>query len=432
MQPVNRREYPDYGDIVTNPIDLTMLYKKTKKMTYETVASFEEDITLLGDNCRLYCSSRFPALPPLADAVVVASKKMIKMMEKELRAAEIRATTTATITNMPTMTGGMGGRYGGGSGGGGGGGGMMIAPTPVPAPRPTNNPATTPIPSVYHPPQQAVVPPGYYAPYHQPSPLVQPYYAHPGLVPPPGLVQPYYPHYPPHIPRQLPPQLPPQQQLLQQLQQQQHYYPSSGGGGGGISSNGGGGSSSYPTVGPIPSMVKVDTGMAPPVPPTIYHPRPYYHPPTYYPHHAPPMTNTNSTTTTHPSPPPIPEVYYTLGVWLSNTVPEYLIPLSRYQESMVMGWREEQRVNLPLPPSKSRVTASSSSKTEVREGYVVGLRGGEKGGMGVMPWRCLQVEWEGSEGERSWVNPWEVVVVSGEEEGKKGLFDEEVGVRGRR
>jgi transcription initiation factor TFIID subunit 1 len=53
-QPVKKKEYQDYYNIVKNPIDLSAMKNKTKRTEYTTVQQLTDDIELLVNNSILY------------------------------------------------------------------------------------------------------------------------------------------------------------------------------------------------------------------------------------------------------------------------------------------------------------------------------------------------------------------------------------------
>ncbi|CAL1541773.1 unnamed protein product [Lymnaea stagnalis] len=54
LQPVDPREVPDYYDIVSEPMDLTIVEAKLNSKAYHKLNDFMKDITKIFDNCRLY------------------------------------------------------------------------------------------------------------------------------------------------------------------------------------------------------------------------------------------------------------------------------------------------------------------------------------------------------------------------------------------
>ena len=53
-QPVKKKEYHDYYDIIKNPIDLGSMKNKTKRNEYSTVKRFIDDIELMVANSIIY------------------------------------------------------------------------------------------------------------------------------------------------------------------------------------------------------------------------------------------------------------------------------------------------------------------------------------------------------------------------------------------
>ena len=54
IKPVSTREYPDYKNIVKNPIDLKTIEKKLSNNEYRDREHFCDDIKRIFENCRLY------------------------------------------------------------------------------------------------------------------------------------------------------------------------------------------------------------------------------------------------------------------------------------------------------------------------------------------------------------------------------------------
>ena len=53
-KPVKKKEYPDYFEIIKNPIDLYEMKNKTKRSEYKNKDQFLDDFNLLVRNCDLY------------------------------------------------------------------------------------------------------------------------------------------------------------------------------------------------------------------------------------------------------------------------------------------------------------------------------------------------------------------------------------------
>ncbi|PWN29037.1 hypothetical protein BDZ90DRAFT_250353 [Jaminaea rosea] len=53
---VNKRDAPDYYDVIKNPMDLSLMLKNVKSGKYRTKESFRRDLDLIWDNCLIYNS----------------------------------------------------------------------------------------------------------------------------------------------------------------------------------------------------------------------------------------------------------------------------------------------------------------------------------------------------------------------------------------
>lgn len=53
-EPVSIKDVPDYLDVVTNPIDMSLMSKKLKSHMYKSLKKFSDDVELMCSNCMLY------------------------------------------------------------------------------------------------------------------------------------------------------------------------------------------------------------------------------------------------------------------------------------------------------------------------------------------------------------------------------------------
>ena len=53
-----RRSFPDYHEIISNPIDLSRIQQKLRSDEYESVTSFVDDIELMFNNAKSYYKVR--------------------------------------------------------------------------------------------------------------------------------------------------------------------------------------------------------------------------------------------------------------------------------------------------------------------------------------------------------------------------------------
>ena len=74
MNLVDKKDFSDYYQIVPRPICLTDMKMKAKAAEYTTINEFEADMSLLLENCRLYCEDRYDDLPPMATRLVEIAK----------------------------------------------------------------------------------------------------------------------------------------------------------------------------------------------------------------------------------------------------------------------------------------------------------------------------------------------------------------------
>jgi transcriptional activator SPT7 len=54
LKPVQKREAPNYYDIIKRPMDLGTMSKKLKNYQYTSKAEFEVDLNLIWNNCLMY------------------------------------------------------------------------------------------------------------------------------------------------------------------------------------------------------------------------------------------------------------------------------------------------------------------------------------------------------------------------------------------
>lgn len=97
-----------------------------------------------------------------------------------------------------------------------------------------------------------------------------------------------------------------------------------------------------------------------------------------------------------------------VGVWLSNSVPEFMVSRVRYEQALKRTWRKEDRLEARWAPEDGREEGS------VYEATVIGAKAPDRV-TGLLPWAALQTEWDS--GEADFLNPW-CVNVLGEEGGQ--------------
>ncbi|CAM9500221.1 unnamed protein product [Scytosiphon promiscuus] len=89
LVPVSRSIYPDYYDVISEPMDLNKLWKRCSACRYRSVEEFKRELSLVASNCHLYCQDKFPSLPPAADAAV---KVGMEFLDDPKMAAELAST----------------------------------------------------------------------------------------------------------------------------------------------------------------------------------------------------------------------------------------------------------------------------------------------------------------------------------------------------
>lgn len=75
LKPVNPKHAPDYHRVVARPVDLSTMRDRIRSFAYQGVDDFLADMRLMASNCHLYCDTRFPYLPPQADALLAFAEQ---------------------------------------------------------------------------------------------------------------------------------------------------------------------------------------------------------------------------------------------------------------------------------------------------------------------------------------------------------------------
>ena len=122
---VSKKQCPDYLDIVTNPIDLTMIKKRISGGFYTALiensenvpekfypSRFVEDITLMRDNCHLYCTGKYPDIVEASNTIFSYAVDLCDAFFKKegslvppcnpLQTPISTSTTSTFAANMPT------------------------------------------------------------------------------------------------------------------------------------------------------------------------------------------------------------------------------------------------------------------------------------------------------------------------------------------
>lgn len=99
LEPVADRDFPEYKEIVLQPMDFGKVADKVKALAYQSAGELLADVKLICSNCELFCEGRFPALPPLARNLVEMAEGLVKRSSKDIRACE-NAMNNATGSTM--------------------------------------------------------------------------------------------------------------------------------------------------------------------------------------------------------------------------------------------------------------------------------------------------------------------------------------------
>jgi len=82
-RPVDTSLLPDYPSIVTNPMDLFTMIKKTNDNKYNSIEEFTIDINLIMSNCVLYCNERFPDIVKQVHVLHNEAMKLIEIFNND-------------------------------------------------------------------------------------------------------------------------------------------------------------------------------------------------------------------------------------------------------------------------------------------------------------------------------------------------------------
>jgi len=88
LKPVSKKEAPDYLDIVENPMDLSTIRDKVRKIEYRNREQFRHDVWQIKYNAHLYNDGRNPGIPPLADQLLEICDYLLDDYEDQLKEAE--------------------------------------------------------------------------------------------------------------------------------------------------------------------------------------------------------------------------------------------------------------------------------------------------------------------------------------------------------
>ncbi|ORY58830.1 uncharacterized protein BCR38DRAFT_489182 [Pseudomassariella vexata] len=80
LQRVNKRDAPDYYNLITKPMDLGSMTKKLKSLTYKSKADFVTDLNLIWDNCLRYNQDMNHPLRRMANGMRKEAEKLIPLI----------------------------------------------------------------------------------------------------------------------------------------------------------------------------------------------------------------------------------------------------------------------------------------------------------------------------------------------------------------
>ncbi|OVA02085.1 Ubiquitin domain [Macleaya cordata] len=88
LKPVSKKEAPDYLDIIKDPMDLSTIREKTRRMEYRSRYEFRHDVWQITYNAHKYNDNRNPGIPPLADQLLELCDYLLDQNEDRLNEAE--------------------------------------------------------------------------------------------------------------------------------------------------------------------------------------------------------------------------------------------------------------------------------------------------------------------------------------------------------
>ncbi|EGO00559.1 hypothetical protein SERLA73DRAFT_71569 [Serpula lacrymans var. lacrymans S7.3] len=77
LKPVPRAEYPDYYDVIANPMDLQTMLKKVKGKQYKSKREFKDDLDLIWSNCYTYNANEDHPLRLCAKRLKMKADKLL-------------------------------------------------------------------------------------------------------------------------------------------------------------------------------------------------------------------------------------------------------------------------------------------------------------------------------------------------------------------
>ncbi|KAJ4958846.1 hypothetical protein NE237_025957 [Protea cynaroides] len=88
LKPVSKKEAPDYLDIIKQPMDLSTIREKVRKMEYKSREDFRHDVWQITFNAHAYNDGRNPGIPPLADQLLELCDYLLRDHDASLTEAE--------------------------------------------------------------------------------------------------------------------------------------------------------------------------------------------------------------------------------------------------------------------------------------------------------------------------------------------------------
>jgi len=88
LKPVSKKDAPDYFEYVKQPMDLSTIRQKVKRLDYKSREEFRQDVVLIVDNAHIYNDGRNPGIPPLADKLLEVCDDLLEENDADLTEAE--------------------------------------------------------------------------------------------------------------------------------------------------------------------------------------------------------------------------------------------------------------------------------------------------------------------------------------------------------
>ncbi|KAI9154182.1 hypothetical protein LWI28_022239 [Acer negundo] len=88
LKPVSKKEAPDYLDIIKDPMDLSTIRDKVRRMEYKDREDFRHDVFKITLNAHAYNDGRNPGISLLADQLLELSDYLLDENHESLAEAE--------------------------------------------------------------------------------------------------------------------------------------------------------------------------------------------------------------------------------------------------------------------------------------------------------------------------------------------------------